>query len=399
MKNRNINLGYILVRLTKAFFRYAPWLLFLYQYIDIREATILQLIGMITRVIAEIPTGALSDLFGKKKTLLIAFLLCAIGELSMAFSTTFFQFIIVYVFIGLGQSFYSGTIDAFIYDSLLEKNEERSYPKVLGKSNAYLNISTAIATICGGFLFQIWVGLPVLLTGIFKVIGMFVVFFVTEPKVDSVVFSTRNFIKQTALGFKNLFSQHLIKNTILLLILGCFSTVSYEILDDVAVVDWGYSAIGISFLFTTVILISIPAGLLYERISKKIKLDYLVIIGIVFLISNYIFSTYINVIIWTLLFLIRVVFSPIKNAAVMDILNQNTNSTIRATTISTYELLRRLPFAILGAPIGSIMKYYGVKNFSVWFSLSLLFLLLIYLVFDKRKYSAINVILLKKSKT
>ncbi len=176
MKNRNINLSYGIAGLNNAFFWYAPWLLCVYKYISIEQATILQLIGMLTRVIAEVPTGALSDLIGKKKTLLIAFLICGVAETIMSFSSTYTSFILVYILIGLGQSFYSGTIDAFIYDSLLEKGEEKDYPKVLGKSNAYTNISTAIATISGGFLFQFWEGLPFLLTGIAKFMALFFIF-------------------------------------------------------------------------------------------------------------------------------------------------------------------------------------------------------------------------------
>ena len=383
MKNKNITLSYFIVGLNNAFFWYAPWLLFVYKFINIEQATILQLVGMVVRAISEVPTGVISDLIGKKKTLLAAFFLSAIGEIFMAFSTSFPQFLIVYVIIALGQSFYSGTLDAFIYDSLLEKGQTDTYSKVLGKSNAWLNISTAIATITGGFLFQIWIGLPFLITGIFKIIGFITVLFVTEPKVDSIIFSFKNFIKLTGQGFSHLFSRKLITNTLLLLLLGAFSTISYEILDDVAVVDWGYNAIGISILYTAVILISIPSGFLYEKISKKVSQKTLIIIGILFLISNYIFSLKINVAIWTILFLARVVYSPIKKAAIVTLLNQNTDSTIRATTISTYELLNRLPFVLLGIPIGALMKNFGVKYFSVRFAGALLVLLIIYLIYNK----------------
>lgn len=383
MKNHNINLSYWIAGLNSAFFWYAPWLLFVYRYINIEQATVLQLIGMITRIIAEVPTGALSDLIGKKKTLIIAFLICGLAEIFMAFSSTYLSFIIVYIFIGLGQSFYSGTIDAFVYDSLLEKGEEKDYPKVLGKSNAYINISTAIATISGGFLFQFWGGLPFLLTGIAKIIGLYFIFNITEPKVDTIIFSFKNFLSQSKQGFTNLFSHSLISTTLLLLTMGSFSTVAYEILDDVAVVDWGYSAVGISVLYTSLILLSIPSGFLYSYISKKITLKKLVVLGILILITNYVFSLWINSYVWTILFLARVLYSPIKNSAIKDILNQSTNSSSRATTISTYELLIKLPFVLIGVPIGIMLKDFGVKTFSVGFATSLAFALIAYLITNK----------------
>ena len=108
---------------------------------------------------------------------------------------------------------------------------------------------------------------------------------------------------------------------------------------------------------------------------KRIKLEFLIILGVLFLVLNYIFSLWTNVYVWTFLFLIRCFYSPIKKSAIMDSLNRNSSSDIRATTISTYELLSRLPFAFLGIPIGSILKDYGIKFFSVGFSALLLVLL------------------------
>jgi MFS family permease len=380
MKNRNITLGYILITCQNSFFWYAPWLLFVYQYIDIRQATFLQLIGLITRVISEIPTGALADLLGKKRTLLIAFLLSGIGEITMAFSTTFSLLVVSYVINSLGSSFFSGTIDAFMYDSLLEKKEEKVYPSVLGKSHAFQSTATAVATLTGGFMFLVWGGLPFLITGIVKFIGLVVVFFVTEPRVDSLTFSAKNFLTQTVRGLKHLFGKSLIKNTLLILLMGSFSIVAYEILDDVAVVDWGYSASGISILYTAVIVLSIPAGFLYPKVAKVIKPPLLVVGGIGILVLNYIFSPLINTLIWTLIFLFRVVYSPLNKAAITQIINTNVSSNIRATTLSTYELIIRIPFVVLGVYVASSLDSLGVRNFSVVFSGTLLALLGIYVL-------------------
>ena len=379
-KNRNINLGYALTAINNAFFWYAPWLLFVYQYIDIKQATLLQLIGLITRVLTEIPTGAVADLIGKKKTLIVAFLLTAVGEIVMSFSSTFGQFVIVYVIVALGYSFYSGTIDAFLYDSLVEHKEESRYPTILGRSNTIASISTAFATIVGGFLFQYWAGLPFLITGLTKFVGVGISLLVTEPKVDTFVFSTKNFFRQTALGFKHLFRKDMVRYTLLLILLGSCSTVAYEILDDVAVVDWGYTATGISILYTALIILSIPSGLLYDRISKKVKPLVLIAGGVLILGINYLLSPLINVFVWTTIFLIRVVYSPIKQSAVTEMINSNVASNIRATTLSTYELVIRLPFVIFGVLIGTVMKDIGVKSFSVIFSATLLLLFLIYLI-------------------
>lgn len=382
-ENKNIKLGYWLTALNNAFFWYAPWLLFVYQYIDIKQATTLQLIGMTTRLVSEVPTGVICDLLGKKKTLFAAFLLTTVGETSMAFSSNFVSFCIAYVIINLGYSFYSGTMDAFTYDSLVESGKQDDYPKVLSKSNIYLNIATAVATISGGFLFRFWGGLPFLMTGLAKFVGLILTLFVSEPKVDTYKFSLKNSIEITQKGFSQLFSKKMFKYTWLLLIVGVFSTVGYEILDDAAVVDWGYSATGISILYTSFIVLSIPSGLLYDKLAKNIKPERLIIFAIVLLGVNYLFSQWINVYIWTGLFLLRVIYSPIKRSVIADLINQHTASGIRATTLSVYELIVKLPFVLLGIPIGTMLQNLGIKNFSSLYSTTLILTLFAYLIFEK----------------
>jgi hypothetical protein len=291
----------------------------------------------------------------------------------MAFSTGFVGFTVAYVIVNLGYSFYSGTMDAFTYDSLAETNDLDQYPKVLSRSNAYLNLSTAVATIAGGFLFRFWGGLPFLVTGMTKFLGLIVTFFITEPKVDTYVFSLVNFVEVTKKGFKQLFSKRMMKFTVLLLIIGAFSTVTYEILDDAAVVNWGYGATGISILYTSLLVFSIPSSFVYDKIAKKIKSEVLVIL----------LAPWLDVYVWTGLFFLRVIYSPIKKAVVTDILNQHTDSNIRATTLSTYELVIKLPFVILGVPIGMALKVFGVRSFSVLFSVLLFLSLAIYLLFKR----------------
>ena len=343
-------------------------------------------------MVAEVPTGALADLIGKKRTLAIAFALTAAGEVAMAFSSSFVFFSLAYVVMGLGYSFYSGTIDAFMYDSLVEDGAEDRYPAVLSRSSAYLNISTAIATIVGGLLYRFWGGLPFLITGLTKIVGLCISLMIKEPKVAAIILprDTLNISSKFSMivfsdkeWLAHLFNRNMVDKTLLLILMGSFSTVAYEILDDVAVVDWGYNATGISILYTAVIVLSVPSGLFYDRVARRIKPSLLVAGGILILGINYLFAPLINSFIWTTIFLVRVVYGPIKKAAITETINQGVTSNIRATTLSTYELLIRIPFVVFGVAIGSAMQGWGVRNFSMIFSFTLLGFFAVYLLFSR----------------
>lgn len=265
-----------------------------------------------------------------------------------------------------------------MFDSLIEKDKKDKYSEVLSKSTVFTNASTALATIIGGYLFNIWGGLPFLLTGLAKFIALGLALRTTEPKVDTFKFSLNTFIVQNLQGFRHLLSKGRLPDSMLIILMGGFGTIAYEILDDVAVVNWGYSATGISWLYTVSLLLCIPFGLAYKHIVNRVRPIYLVTIGIVFLVINYLISPFINVIIWTFLFYLRDMFSPIKDAAINDIINNEVTSSIRATTLSTYQLIIKLPYAIFGLLIGNYMEWYGVKKFSTLFALLLLGMLIIY---------------------
>lgn len=364
---KNINLGYILVFLNNSFFWYAPWLLFLLNYISFAQSAILQSIGLLTSVISEIPTGALADLIGKKKTLSIAFLLTGVGEMYMSFSKSYPQFIISYIILNIGYSFYSGTMEAFTYDTLVSNNKEGKYNKIISRFHAFSNAGTAISSVVGGFLYSIWLGLPFFLTGVTKFIGLIFSLFIDEPEVDTDIFSWKNFISQSKKGFLHLFNKKMIGFSSLLLTFSIFHVFAYEIIDDITVIDFGYAARAIGILYAATIFIAIPSSLIYEKISRKIAPVKLVYLGILIIALNYVFTPWLSVYIWTLLFILRVAYSPLRANAISEILNKNTESKIRATTLSTYSMLKIIPFVLLSGILGMQIEKIGVRNFDAIF--------------------------------
>lgn len=225
--------------------------------------------------------------------------------------------------------------------------------------------------------------LPFALTGIMKLIAFAFSCFIHEPAVDTDKFSFVNFISQTKKGFIHLFRPELIRSTLLILLFGSFSLVAYEMLDDIAVVDWGFDGVQIGYIYAAATVLAMISSYLYEPISKKVRTGVLLAVGIGFLVLNYIFSPWISSTIWVGLFLTRCFYSSIRQGAISELLNRNTPSNIRATTISTYELIRKVPYVFLAGFIGVTMESIGVKWFSHYFVLALVVLLAVYILLHK----------------
>ena len=182
---RNIKIAYILTALKNSWFWLGIWVFYYLLFTNYAGIGIVETGLVVGMTLGEIPTGAIADLLGKKKTLLISFLLMALGLFGIGL-TPDFLFLAVWVFIaGVGASFYSGTLEALVYDSLKEVRKESNYPIIIANIGTLQLIAPAVAGLLGGFLYYLSPRLPFLLHGSFYFIGLLLSFFLTEPHFDS----------------------------------------------------------------------------------------------------------------------------------------------------------------------------------------------------------------------
>ena len=75
---RNIYLAYFLAAMKHSWFFLGIWVFYYLQFTDYAGIGLLETIMIGTTTLGEIPTGAVADLFGKKKTLVLSFFLEAV---------------------------------------------------------------------------------------------------------------------------------------------------------------------------------------------------------------------------------------------------------------------------------------------------------------------------------
>ena len=193
MLKRNITIAYILAFSKNTWFWLGIWIFYYLRFTDYAGIGIIETILILTMTLAEIPTGAVADLFGKKKTLILAFTLETIGAFMMATAPNF-QMLALSVFVMcVGGTFYSGTIDALIFDTLKESGEERSYDTKISNTNTLSLIAPAICSILGGFMYKVNPTFPFYGNAFGYMVGLIASFFLIEPHIDTTKFSFRNF--------------------------------------------------------------------------------------------------------------------------------------------------------------------------------------------------------------
>lgn len=150
---RNLPLDYISAFLTNLNMQNVVWVLYLsYCGLNLAEIGMLEGIYHTTSMICEIPSGAVADLLGRKRSMLLSRVCTAVSCVFMLFSKSFGLFAVSFVIQALGNNLNSGSEEALVYDSMRCVGQEEQYLKVCGKLNIIIEVSQGLATVFGGML-------------------------------------------------------------------------------------------------------------------------------------------------------------------------------------------------------------------------------------------------------
>lgn len=104
----------------------------------------------------EIPSGVVADVFGRKKTMVLASLVSFVSGLFMILSNNFWSVAFAIGFSALSYNLESGTREALAYDSLKFAGQEEKYNRFASTEMMLYRITSSIATLCAGF--ALWLG-------------------------------------------------------------------------------------------------------------------------------------------------------------------------------------------------------------------------------------------------
>ena len=153
-------------------------------HMKLSEIYFMESIVLVGTIFLQIPMGAIADMFGRKKTILI-------GSLFLSLSIILFSNIysplsawIANIVWMIGFSLCSGADSAFLYDSLKSIGRETEYKKIEGDSVGNRLLITAICSIFVGYLAEYYTRLPIILSIPGVVFSTIIVFFFIEPSIN-----------------------------------------------------------------------------------------------------------------------------------------------------------------------------------------------------------------------
>lgn len=169
---RNVRLAYILTALRYSWFWLGTWAIYYSSFGGYSVIGILETVMIVTCILTEIPTGALADLLGKRKTLMLSFFLSAIANVWMGFAPNVLNMALSLVLLNIGGTFASGSFEALIYDSLKQEKKTKKYQRVLANISTIRMLSLGVSSVIGGYIALYDMRLPYHLNGIGQFIAV-----------------------------------------------------------------------------------------------------------------------------------------------------------------------------------------------------------------------------------
>lgn len=354
-------------------------LFYLSRGLDLGQVVYLSLVWTITSFFSDIPSSFLADRFGRKKIIMLGILLTSFSTFLLFNASNFMMFVISYIFGAIGFSFFMGTDQAMIYDSLKEAGEEEGTNRVAGKYYSSQSLPKIVMPFIGGLIArdllasQFKILLTIDLVG--TIIALILASFLTEPKIEIVKRKTLALFKEGI---------NLIKNDKVLLkfafnkILVFQAAFVYWRVYQVFLKDNGFSVVYLGLVYTFF------QGILFfmfwntERVQQFIgKIKFANLSPILGFLAIVVSLTFNNIIVLFLACVILLIVGTIRDPFFMSQMQGRIQSFNRATATSTLNTIKNIsdvPIYLLIGYLAKINADYVLVVSGLLFLIPILFL-------------------------
>ena len=329
--------------------------------LSMKDIMILQAVYSIAIVILEVPSGYLADVIGRKKTLIIGAVFGILGFTTYSFSFGFMGFLVAEIILGIGQSCISGADSAMLYDSLLEKGEEKKYTRFEGRITALGNVAEALAGIVGGLLVGITIRTPYLAQIFVAFIALPAAITLVEPNRKIPLIKAGMMEIVHIARFALITDRPLRRNILFSAITGCATlTMAWfaQPFFEYTRIDIAWFGILWTTLNLTVAITSYTAHRLEIRLGQRWSILLIALLIPLGYLALSRFNLPIGLLVLYLFYLVRGYATPVLK----DYINRITASHIRATVLSVRNFIIRLLFAIVGPLLGWVKDIYSLPQ-------------------------------------
>ena len=379
--NRNIKLLYGFSFFDQFMIVIALWVPYLAtKGIGMRQFMELQAVFALVILCGELPSGLLSDLWGRKKTLLLGSALKAVSFSLLPLWSSYEGFLFYHLTMGIALSMISGGDVALLYDSYLAAGGEKSRgTAVLGNAKLASQTGTTVSALLGGAIVTLSYGHLLWANAILSWIPVFLVLRLIEPP------SSLDRGKKRVEELKGILSTTLVRDAATRLVFlnlvawGTGGLVMFWVNQKY----WQESGVPLASFGVLLAGYGLVAGLAGRsaalggtRLGRR---PLLAAVGVLPIIAYFGMASFLG---WggILLGILAPVGRGLGEVLFLESLNERISSTFRATVISMAQLGIRASFCLLGPLVGYGIDGWGLPSvlsaLGILFSIAFVFLLL-----------------------
>lgn len=367
----NVLLFYALMFIRTSVFVSGNWIFFWRRFMTYGQLGVVDALSFGFGLMMEIPTGAISDMIGKRYTMIAGMVLVGIGFTVQGLASSMAQLVLGFWICQIGWAFMSGADNALLYDSLKEHGAEERYARVLANSGIIATVSLIISTFVGAILYNISAGLPHLAMGIVHLTGVVLAFRLVEPKIKDALkekFTFTAYRRQLSNGFRHLTTPALWRFLPMMFgLLGITELMRASLVQPALAFNMGFGPEAQSGIFALQLFVAMFAANAMPFFRRRLG-DWvgLVLMTILLMVGMWGAAWGLGLTGLAFLIVIRIA-GDLANPWVSVIINKHIPSKDRSTTLSTVSLFGKLPYVLTAVIAGDMAQrnQLGVFNLGV----------------------------------
>lgn len=318
----------------------------------------------IVRLVTEVPLGVIADRYGRKFVMLFSSIFFMLASVLLASSKTFTLVLISTLLMGLAESLDSGAASAWLTDYLILKSNSDQLENKFTLYYIILIIGSILGALSLIILYRLNPALPFYVSAIFFTFSFIAIKFFMIETLDK---KNEKSEKLTSISIIKSSFVHIRKKKALSIITFTFLFYAFG-LDGVErfyqtfLYNEGFNVNSITGIFLISSFISIIIMVYQNKFLTKFKNKLLIVfiskltmaIAVIIALSSISYVAYIMI---CLFFTLELSIRPLMQSY----LNSNIESSIRATTLSFFELVGSIGEMFSGICIGFMMDYFGIN--------------------------------------
>lgn len=355
---RNVAIFYAMNLTIAAAFISGNWIFFWLRVMTMGQLGVIDALAFAFGMLAEIPTGALGDVLGRRRTLIAAMLCGVVGWWVMGLADDVTALVIGFLFTQVSWAFYSGAGTALAYDSLLELGGESRFERVISRTHSYELLVNVVATWLGGLMYALHFRLPHLAWGALYLLAFVASLWLVEPQGGTQErFSWRRYLAQFGAGFRELSQAKLRYFVVLFFVgLGVNFIVTTGLIMPAMAISFGYNADAQAALFGVLGVLAALGTASVPWVRQRLSdLGYAALIGLVLGVGALLTALPLGAWGFLALGLLRV-SGAMANPLMFIVVNREIPSENRATTLSTMAMLTKIPYVFTAMLAGAMIE-------------------------------------------